>query len=694
MVPASKGMLTAFRARAAGETQVTSPLARLLVPMVLAFIPIAMGILLAFPAQMFAGSGRQLPSVKSFFGIEANEVFRLSPSGSSVAFLRESDNASLLCVCQPNDTLEHSKVLTEPSHGSVYSFLWLDECTLLFSSRLAHGKSVVGCVVFAPGDQSKSWVNVLASANESASIEGVCLDEHGEHVAVVSLPSQKNDVSREYFQIHPRSGERRLIYENQDRLSLCVISRDGRRICGTRFSEAGECELLALEADPVSARILLRSSPGEVLHVLGMDFSGREIYIQTNVGVGVDLVRIEAVEWGSGRRRILAEDPKQEADIVQPVFSRTLDRLLGASVVRDRVEYHWIESGAGEIVSRIQRRIGNADLQVRDVSEDGKCWIVSAVRDREPEDEFFYSVDRNELVKLSSRSETIPSAQLGEMVPVSFQARDGQQLRGYLTFPPDADKLNLPVVVFPHGGPHMRNTWGYDPRVQFLASRGYAVFQINFRGSTGFGKAFQRAGYRQWGKGVLQDDLSDGVDWLIQSGIANPKCIAIFGGSYGGFAAIAGLTFTPERYAAGISLFGPSNLPAFIKTIPPGWIPFKHDLITKMGNPDDPSNLQVLQAQSPLHAVGSIVAPLMIFQGAQDLIVRKEQTDDLVTVCRAAGKRVEYLVSPEGGHGFTDSLDEQAVYVAIEHFLARHLGGEREPEVRSEIRARLDRLRQ
>jgi acetyl esterase/lipase len=661
--------------------------------MVLAFIPIAMGILLASPAQLFAGSGRQLPPVTAFFGIESNEVFRLSPSGSRVAFLRESKKVSSLCVRQPNGLADFT-VLTEPSHGSVYSFLWLDDCTLLFSSRLAQGGGVVGCVVFAPEYQSKAWVNVLVSANESGSLEGFCLDEHGDHVAVISFPSKRNEIIREYFQIHPRSGERRLIYENHDRLSLCVFSRDGRRICGTRFSEAGECELLALEADPVSARVMLRSSPGEVLHVLGMDFLGREIYTQTNVGAGVDLVRIEAVEWSSGRRRILAEDPKQEADIVQPVFSRTLDRLLGASVVRDRVEYHWTESGAGEIVSRIQRLIGNADLQVRDVSEGGKCWIVSAVRDRKPEDEFFYSVDRDELVKLSSRSETIPSAQLGEMVPVSFHARDGQQLRGYLTFPPDAEKLNLPVVVFPHGGPHMRNTWGFDPRVQFLASRGYAVFQINFRGSTGFGKAFQRAGYRQWGKGVLQDDLSDGVDWLIRTGIADPKRIAIVGGSYGGFAAIAGLTFTPERYAAGISLFGPSNLPAFIKTIPPGWIPFKHDLITKMGDPNDPSNLQILEAQSPLHAVGSIVAPLMVFQGAQDLIVRKEQADDLVSVCRAAGKRVEYFVSPEGGHGFTDSLDEQAVYVAIEHFLARYLGGESDPEVPPEIGARLDMLRQ
>jgi dipeptidyl aminopeptidase/acylaminoacyl peptidase len=251
----------------------------------------------------------------------------------------------------------------------------------------------------------------------------------------------------------------------------------------------------------------------------------------------------------------------------------------------------------------------------------------------------------------------------------------------------------LPTVVFPHGGPNKRNYWGYDPRVQFLANRGYAVFQPNFRGSSGFGKRFQNAGDKQWGRGVMQDDITDGVKWLVSSHISDPAKIAILGGSYGGFAALAGVTFTPELYAAGISLFGPSNLTEFVTHLPESWQAVEGDIKVKMGDPRVNSDHERMFEQSPVHFVDQIRVPLLIYQGALDRVVSIAQADAFVSKSRSAGKTVDYLVSKEEGHGFINSAIEQTVYVAIEQFLVPILGGVMNSELQQIYGSRIDLLR-
>jgi dipeptidyl aminopeptidase/acylaminoacyl peptidase len=645
-----------------------------------AFLATTLGVFCLPPSQS-AARPSEPPPVEAFFRSETSEVFRLSPLGNWIAFLKSRRETSVLCIRRPApESGESMHILTQEKHGQVFSFLWLDDSTLVFAARTPASGCQIGSVHFT-GEAREPSVRILAGPQEEPEMEGICDGFGGAASFLLSLPREAR--FRKYYRTDAHSGERTLLHENREELAICCISADGRHTAGTRFTQSGECELVAL--DERGARVLLRTDPGEVVQMAGIGRTGCPIYIQTNAGG--EFARLEAVDWDSGKRTVLAEDPMHEVDLGTPIFDRSHEKLLGATLLRDRLEYMWTKPEPAVVMARLRAIFGDVDLQIRDMSLDGRRWIVSVWTDRKPESDYFFDSTNGDLVRLSPEQAGIPDP--APMLPIQYRARDGQKVAGYLTIPANKVEGPLPLVLFPHGGPHMRNHWGFDPRVQFLASRGYAVLQPNFRGSIGFGKTFQRAGFRQWGRGVMQDDLSDAVDWMIRTRQADPLRIAIFGGSYGGYAALAGVAFTPEKYAAGISLFGPSDLNEFIRTIPPGWMPFESDLFNRIGNPAKLDDRARLKNQSPLYSVESIRAPLLIFQGARDNLIQRGQADAMVAACRAHGKPLEYLVSADGPHGFTDPLDEQAVYVAIEKFLARHLGGTLRSQVAPAIQSRL-----
>ena len=252
------------------------------------------------------------------------------------------------------------------------------------------------------------------------------------------------------------------------------------------------------------------------------------------------------------------------------------------------------------------------------------------------------------------------------------RSRDGLTIQGYLTLPKGVDPKNLPVVVNPHGGPWARDGWGFNPEVQFFANRGYAVLQMNFRGSTGYGREFWEKSFKQWGK-TMQDDISDGVKWLIDEGIADPKRVGIYGGSYGGYATLAGLTFTPELYACGVDYVGVSNLFTFQNSIPPYWEPFKEMLYEMVGHPQKDSLL--LRDASPVFHVDNIKAPLLIAQGKNDPRVNKDESDQMVEALKKKGIDVPYMVKDNEGHGFRNEENRFDFYGAMEQFFFKYLGG-------------------
>jgi dipeptidyl aminopeptidase/acylaminoacyl peptidase len=259
---------------------------------------------------------------------------------------------------------------------------------------------------------------------------------------------------------------------------------------------------------------------------------------------------------------------------------------------------------------------------------------------------------------------------MADMNPITYTTRDGLTIHGYLTIPRGSEGKNLPLVVNPHGGPTARDNWGFNPEVQLLASRGYAVFQMNFRGSAGYGRSFMEAGFKEWGK-KMQDDISDGVQWLVSEGIADPKRVAIYGASYGGYATLAGLTYTPELYACGIDYVGVSNLFTLMNTIPPYWEPLREMFYEMVGNPKEDS--LHLREVSPIFHVDNIKAPLFVAQGANDPRVKKAESDQIVEALRARGLDVPYMVKENEGHGFQNEENRFEFYKAMLGFLKQHL---------------------
>jgi len=305
-------------------------------------------------------------------------------------------------------------------------------------------------------------------------------------------------------------------------------------------------------------------------------------------------------------------------------------------------------------------------------------WIAAFEKDNGPISYYFYDREKKKAEFLFTHQPELEKYKLAEMKPVIIKARDGLELVSYLTLPLGVTPKNLPMVLYVHGGPWARDDWGFDPSAQWLANRGYAVLSVNFRGSTGFGKNFLNAGNGEWGVGKMQHDLTDAVAWAVKEGIADPKKVAIMGGSYGGYATLAGLTFTPEIYACGIDIVGPSNIKTLLETIPPYWKPFKMQMIKRIG--DVENNAEINQKISPLFHVDKIQKPLMIGQGANDPRVKIAESDQIVAAMRAKKLPVSYIVFPDEGHGFARPENRMDFNQKVESFLAKYLGGRAENE--------------
>ncbi|MEA3409364.1 MAG: S9 family peptidase, partial [Candidatus Eisenbacteria bacterium] len=261
--------------------------------------------------------------------------------------------------------------------------------------------------------------------------------------------------------------------------------------------------------------------------------------------------------------------------------------------------------------------------------------------------------------------------------PVSFTSRDGLTIHGYITYPAGVARRNLPMVLNVHGGPWHRDTWGYSPEAQWLANRGYVCLQVNFRGSTGYGKEFLNAGDKEWG-GTMQNDLTDAVNWAIDEGIADPARIAIYGASYGGYAALAGATFTPDLFCCAVPMMGPSNLITFLNTIPPYWSTMIEMMYMRVGDPRTEEDF--LKSRSPLFSVDQIKIPMLVAQGANDPRVVQAESDQFVEAMRARGLEVEYIVFEDEGHGFAKPENRLKFFGDAERFLAKHMGGRSEDE--------------
>jgi dipeptidyl aminopeptidase/acylaminoacyl peptidase len=359
-----------------------------------------------------------------------------------------------------------------------------------------------------------------------------------------------------------------------------------------------------------------------------------------------------------------------QVDVGHVVYSRLRRRLTGAMYEAERLEYGFLDPTRAALQALVDERLPGRENTLVSHSRDERRYVVHSGSDRTLGAYWLLDAEERRLDPICELSPWLPEERMAPMEPVRLTSRDGLPLRGYLTLPPDRPRRDLPLVLNPHGGPWARDSWGFQPDVQFLASRGFAVLQVNFRGSAGFGRKFLEAGFGQWGL-AMQDDLTDSVRWAIEQGIADPRRVAIYGGSYGGYATLAGLVRTPDLYACGASYVGVSNLFTWYESIPPYWRPYREMLHEMVGHPE--RDAERMRATSPFFHADRIRVPVLVAQGANDPRVPQAESDQIVSALRARGLSVEYMVKDDEGHGFHNEENQFDFYRALERFLLRHL---------------------
>jgi dipeptidyl aminopeptidase/acylaminoacyl peptidase len=486
------------------------------------------------------------------------------------------------------------------------------------------------------------------------------------------------------------TGELSLIEEG-DVLNIGWLVDHDLHVRGYHRTDPSSGAVTVLLRDGASGplRELLTWSPEDALssHVLDFDATGGKVRLLD--ARGRNAAALVEIDLASGGQRVIAAD--EFYDVARVETHPTTQEIQAVAFERDRRVWLAVDDSIAEDLDALVEA-DRGDLGLVDRTLDDRTWIVGYNHDDGPVAFARYDREAKAVTPLFVHREALVGLPLAKMEPISYTARDGLAIHGYLTRPPGVEPPH-PLVLDVHGGPWHRDQWGFDPEAQWLANRGYACLQVNYRGSTGYGKAFLNAGDREWG-GKMQDDLTDAVRWAVAQGIADEQRVVIFGGSYGGYAALAGVTFTPQLYRAGVSIVGPSNLVTFLDTVPPYWESFRAMLDARVGRipryadgeragmPKDEADwteeerreIEFLRSRSPLVHVDAVRVPMLVAQGANDPRVVKAESDHFVEAMRAKKLAVDYVVYEDEGHGFARPENRLDFYERAERFLAEHLG--------------------
>jgi dipeptidyl aminopeptidase/acylaminoacyl peptidase len=605
----------------------------------------------------------------------------ISPDGTHLAWVAPMDGVMNVWIA-PRDAPEQARPVTHDTKRGVRNYYWAyDGQHLLFLQD-------------REGDEN--WrlhaVNVHTGEARTLTPEGARATPAGtsRHVrdAVLVTLNQRDPSYPDLFRIELATGEMTLVAENPGFAGFMADDRYVPRLA-LRSTPDGGMDLLRPAADGTWAdwdHIPAEDAFSTDVSHLGAD--GTTLYLTDSRGR--DTAALVAVDLATGARKLLAEDGR--ADIGGVLTDRDTYAPLAYHVTVERLSYIALNPRIQPDLDFLAAQdIGDWWIESR--TEDDRLWIVGAHSDTRPGMAYLYDREARDLRLLYEMRPELSGAPLSPMHPVTIPARDGLNLICYLTLPRRLDQAGTgrpdapaPLVLVVHGGPWARDSFGYNSYAQWLADRGYAVLSVNFRGSTGLGKHVVNAGNLEWGR-RMDDDLLDAVAWAVDQRIADPARIAIFGGSYGGYAVLASMTRNPEFYSCGVDVVGPSNLETLLATVPPYWASFRAQLIRALGDPDTEDGRALLRERSPLHQAGRIRRPLLIAQGANDPRVKQAESDQMAAAMKANGVPVTYLLYPDEGHGFVRPENQLAFVAVAEQFLAECLGGAAAPVTAEELQA-------
>lgn len=598
------------------------------------------------------------------FGNPQRSRPRLSPDGKHLAYIAPDANNVLQVWLR--DPSSGDRQLTQDKKRGIRSYFWTYQENRLIYLQDADGDENFHLYLV---DIVTGMVRDLTPF-QGVKANPVELDADFPNLALVSLnleDRQKFDV----YRVNLTTGALELDTENPGNIVGWTADAQFQIRAATAATSDGGSELLCRATPTDTWESLRRWGPDDEGGAVSFSKDGNTLYL---VGThDANAQRFIALDLETRTETVIAEDPQYD---IGNVLTHPTDRTIQAvSFYKDKEEWTILDEAIRpDFEALAQVRPGQFAIGSRTLADNK--WLVAYLTDDGPV--YYYEYDRpsKAATYLFSNQPELEDLALATMAPIEYQARDGLTIHGYLTLPVGVEAKNLPTVLFVHGGPWARDMWGLNPPVQWLANRGYAVLQVNFRGSTGYGKDFVNAGNRQWGK-TMHDDLIDAVNWICDQGISDRAKVAIMGGSYGGYATLAGLTFTPDVFACGVDIVGPSNLLTLIRSVPPYWQPMMAMFSHRVG--DIETEEAMLMERSPLFSVDRIEKPLLIGQGANDPRVKEAESEQIVEAMQTAGKPVEYVLYTDEGHGFARPENRLHFYGIAEEFLAKYIGGRAEP---------------
>lgn len=601
--------------------------------------------------------------IQDFFRNPEKAAFRISPDGKKLAYMQPWKNRRNIFVQEIGKPEEVQVTFAEARDISGY--FWKNNNRLVFLQDKGGNENFH---LFAVDADGKNQVELTPGDDVRAEIIDDLFENENE--MIVGL-NKRNPQIFDAYRINITTGEMKMIGENPGNITGWITDNTGA-IRGATTTDGINTAVLYRKTDSEAFQVLKSTNFKETFAPLFFDFDNKTLFVSSSIDR--DKTAIIAYDPDANKElRLVYEHP--EVDVSSLLRSRKRKLITGVAYETDKSHYHFLDAKREALQKKFDSRFPGYEVSLTGTNRDEDKMLVYVGSDRSYGQYWFYDEGKDEFIKLADMAPWLNEKHMSEMKPIKYTSRDGLVINGYLTLPKGVPAKNLPVVINPHGGPWARDSWGFNPEVQFLANRGYAVLQMNFRGSVGYGRKFWEASFKQWGK-TMQDDITDGVNWLIKEGIADPKRVAIYGASYGGYATLAGITLTPELYACAVDYVGVSNLFTFMGTIPPYWKPYLDMMYEMVGDPEKDKDL--MTAASPVFHVDKIKCPLFIAQGANDPRVAKAESDQIVEALKKRGIDVPYMVKDNEGHGFSNEENRMEFYNEMEQFFAKYLGGRSE----------------
>ena len=605
--------------------------------------------------------------VEDFFRTPEKTAYQLSPDGTHYAYLGPVNGRKNIFIQALKGDASPLQI-THESERDISGYMWANDQRLLFIKDSGGDENFKLLAVDKDGQNARDLTPF-----DQIRIQ-IIDDLKDDKDAVIIGLNKNNPQLFEPYRLNINSGKLIQLAENSnplEPLDQWMTDHQGKLRLASKVVDGTNTVLMYRASEDQPFREVIKTDFRESISPLFFDFSDPNIiFVSSNLNRDKSVIIRFNLETGEEVGAPVFSHAS--VDVSGLSYSRKRKVLTHVTYTTDKFHYHFLDEERAKLQERLEKELGNYEVYLVSNNRKEDKYIVRTVSDRSLGTYYFYDKNTDVLEIISEVSPWIDEADMASVQPIVFTSRDDLKIHGYLTLPSHVNAKNIPVIVNPHGGPWHRDNWGFNPEIQLMASRGYAVLQINFRGSTGYGRKFWEASFKQWGQ-TMQNDITDGVNWLIKEGIADPKRVAIYGGSYGGYATLAGVTYTPDLYCCAVDYVGVSNLLTFLQTIPPYWKPYLEMMYAMVGDPE--KDREMMEAYSPALHADKIKTPLFVIQGANDPRVNIDEADQIVRSLRANGIEVPYMVKYNEGHGFHNEENKFEVYRIMMGFFGKYLQG-------------------